>query len=89
MYTFWRYMVGNNNIVKVHAIEQEVTTMYTTTNEGVKKKFVRYEEGARLYSMCKKTFVKIAMEAHAVSKIGKVSLVNVDILDKYLENYRV
>lgn len=81
-------MVGNNNIISVHALEQEVTTMHTT-NEGVRKKFVRYEEGAKLYSMCKNTFVKIAMDAHAVCKIGKVSLVNVDILDRYLESYIV
>ena len=61
--------------------------MNAITNQDSKsKKYVRYNEGARQYSMCKNTFVKIASEAKAVRKIGRVSLVNVDILDQYLES---
>ena len=31
--------------------------------------FVRYDEGAKRYSMCKHTFMKLAQDAHAVYKI--------------------
>ena len=58
----------------------------TVNQDSTRKKYVRYNEGARQYSMCKNTFVKIASEAKAVRKIGRVSLVNVDILDQYLES---
>ena len=33
-----------------------------------KKKFVRYKEGAELYSMCQKKFERIAHDANAVYK---------------------
>lgn len=57
--------------------------------ENIKgKKFVRYEEGAKLYSMGKVSFMNIAKEAHAVYKIRKIVLVNTEILDKYLEAFR-
>ena len=35
-----------------------------------KNEFVRYEEGAKRYSMCKHTFMKLAQDAHAVYKIN-------------------
>ena len=54
-----------------------------------KKKFVRYDEGAELYSMCKNTFIKLAAEAGAVYKINRLSLVNTKIFEEYLETFRV
>lgn len=53
------------------------------------KKFVRYKEGAEIYSMCQSKFEQIAKEAKATYKIGKLVLVNTEILDKYLELYRL
>lgn len=55
---------------------------------GTKKKFVRYEEGAKLYSMGIGTFQKIAKEAGAVYKVGRISLVNTEIIDEYMESFR-
>ena len=52
------------------------------------KKFVRYQEGAELYSLGLK-FQELAKEAKAVYKIDKVVLVNCEILDQYLETFRV
>ena len=53
------------------------------------KTFVRYDEGARRYSMCKHSFMKLAADAGAVYKINKISLVNVKIFEEYLETFRV
>lgn len=53
------------------------------------KKFVRYKEGAEMYSMCQSKFEQIAKEAKATYKVGKIVLVNTEILDKYLELYRL
>lgn len=49
------------------------------------KHYVRYEEGAVLYSMCQKTFEKLAKEADAIREYGKIKLVNVDKVDEYIE----
>mgnify|MGYP003306828159 CR=1 FL=1 len=41
-----------------------------------KKKFVRYAEGAQLYSLGLHTFQEIAKEANAVYKVKRCVLVN-------------
>ena len=51
--------------------------------------FVRYYEGAKRYSMCKHTFMKLAQDAHAVYKINRLTLVNTKIFEEYLESFRV
>ena len=53
------------------------------------KTFVRYDEGALLYSMCRHTFMKLAAEAGSVYKVGRVSLVNTRIFEEYLEQFRI
>lgn len=53
-----------------------------------RKNYVRYSEGADLYSMSKGSFMKLAKEAHAVYKIGSIVLVNVELFDRYLETFR-
>lgn len=53
------------------------------------KKFVRYKEGAELYSIGLTKFQCLAKEAGAVYKIDKVALVNTEILDRYLESFRL
>ena len=51
--------------------------------------FVRYDEGAKKYSMCKHTFMKLAQDEHAVYKINRLTLVNTKIFEEYLEMFRV
>lgn len=51
------------------------------------KKFVRYADGARMYSMGLTKFQQLAKDANARYKIGQLVLVNTEILDKYLEAY--
>lgn len=51
------------------------------------KKFVRYEEGAALYSVGLHTFQEMAKEAGAVYHIKRVVLVNTEKIDQYLEHF--
>ena len=54
-----------------------------------KKRFVRYKEGAELYSMCQRKFEQMAKDANAIYKLDKLVLVNCDIFEEYLETLRV
>lgn len=53
-----------------------------------RKKFVRYPEGAELYSLGLSKFQQLAREAKAVYKVDKVALVNCEIFERYLETFR-
>lgn len=60
---------------------------YSRMHASKRKKFVRYDEGAMLYSLGTNTFKNIAREAGAIYRVGKIVLVNTEIVDEYLENY--
>ena len=53
-----------------------------------KKKFVKYDERAAMYSMGIHAFMDLAKEAKAVYRIRRIVLVNTDIIEEYLENFR-
>ena len=58
--------------------------------EGEKKKYLSYEEAARLYGMPYWTFVNLVKEAGATWALRKTAMVDVDKLDAYLDkNYAV
>ncbi|MCM1159322.1 MAG: DUF6462 family protein [Clostridium sp.] len=52
------------------------------------KKFVRYKEGAELYSIGLHTFQQLSKEAGAVYKVRGIALVNTEVFDDFLENFR-
>lgn len=54
-----------------------------------RKRFVRYKEGAEIYSMCQSKFEQIAKDAKAIYKVDKLVLVNCDIFEEYLETFRM
>ena len=54
-----------------------------------KKKFVRYAEGAEMYSMSLRKFQELAKEAGAIHKVGKMVLISCEILDNYLTTFRI
>ena len=64
-------------------------SQYSQIMKKTQKKFVRYKEGAKLYSMCQTKFERLANEAKATYKVGKMVLVNQEILDNYLETFRI
>ena len=58
----------------------EVPELENMVSSG-KKKFVRYAEGAALYSLGLHTFQEIAKEANAVYRIKRCVLVNTEKVD--------
>ena len=54
-------------------------------NPNMKKKWVRYKEGALLYSRGINSFMELAKEAKAVYRIRRMVLVNTEKLDEYIE----
>ncbi|MFQ9509642.1 MAG: DUF6462 family protein [Lachnospiraceae bacterium] len=57
--------------------------------EENKKKFVRYKDGCKVYGMGISKFQEIAKKADAIYKVNQMVLVNTEILDSYLERFRV
>lgn len=53
------------------------------------KRFVRYSEGAAMYSMGLTKFQELCKDAKACYKINQLVLVNLDILDEYLESFHI
>ncbi|MBQ5674276.1 MAG: hypothetical protein IIV45_04200 [Lachnospiraceae bacterium] len=49
------------------------------------KEYVRYKEGAELFSVGERTFMNLAKEANAVRKIKGICLVHVTTLRDYIE----
>lgn len=54
----------------------------------VTKKYVNAMEGQAMYSISKSRFMEIAKSAGAIYKVGKSALVNTEIFEAYLEQYR-
>lgn len=63
---------------KIESLEFDVRTG--------QKKYVRYNEGAQLYSMGIHGFMDLAKEAGAVRKIKGICLVNTEAINKYIED---
>lgn len=61
----------------------------TVRGKEIKKKFVRYKEGANLYSMSQSKFEQMAKDAGAIYKLNKFVLVNMEVFDDYLESFRI
>lgn len=58
-------------------------------NKSKSKRFVRYKEGAEMYSMGLTKFQELAKDAKACYKINQLVLVNLDVIDEYLETFRI
>lgn len=48
-----------------------------------------YSEGAEMYSMSLSKFQQLAKDAKACYKMNRLVLVNLDILDEYLETFHI
>jgi len=59
------------------------------TRKTKNKRFVRYTEGAEMYSMSLSKFQQLAKDAKACYKVNQLVLVNLDIIDEYLETFRI
>ena len=56
--------------------------------EGKKRNFVTYAQGAKIYSMNYYSFVTLAKEAGANIRIKKNVVIDLEVIEKYLENNR-
>lgn len=54
-----------------------------------KRKYVRYSEGAKMYGMGLTKFQELAKDAKACYKVGQMVLVKPEIIDEYLETFRI
>lgn len=74
---------GETKMSKARVEVSQLENMVTTG----RKKFVRYAEGAALYSLGLHTFQEVAKEANAVYRVKRCVLVNTEKVDEYLENF--
>lgn len=65
----------------------EIKDLRKKVKQG-KKKFVRYKEGAQLYSVGLHTMEQLAKDAKAVYHVKGIVLINTELIDKYLESFR-
>ena len=63
--------------------------MDSRTKKTNNKRFVRYPEGAEMYSMSLSKFQQLAKDAKARYKMNRLVLVNLDILEEYLETFHI
>ena len=63
--------------------------MDNRTKKTNNKRFVRYSEGAEMYSMSVSKFMQLAKDAKACYKVNQPVLVNLDIIDEYLETFHI
>ena len=63
--------------------------MDSVTKKTNNKRFVRYAEGAEIYSMSVSKFMQLAKDAKACYKVNQLVLVNLDIIDRYLETFHI
>lgn len=63
--------------------------MDSRTKKTNNKRFVRYSEGAEMYSMSVSKFMQLAKDAKACYKVTQLVLVNLDIIDEYLETFHI
>lgn len=84
----------NSDMVECHydgAIVNIPAKLFLSMTLGIPmhdKKFVRYKDGARMYGMCQSEFNILVHDAGAVYKRNKMALVNLELLDKYMEFFR-
>lgn len=91
MNTTFNEMIDDNKMVEcfykdsVIRIPKKLLRAMTLRLQFDNRKFVRYKEGAQIYGMSEREFMRLSHEANAVYKRNRLVLVNVDVLDKYME----
>ena len=78
-----RYSNGTLTYVPISVFTRVVYNMKKTS-----EKYVTYKEGAEIYKMCYRKFRELAMRIGADVPIGGKTLVDVRIMDDYLDSRR-
>lgn len=71
----------------VYEIPYKLFMQMAARTQDPKRKYIRYKEGAYLYSMSEREFNNLAHEANAVVKKNMMALVDMEIIDKFMEFY--
>jgi len=84
---------ADENLVKCYcngAVFYIPNDVFSTVLLGVKRrtdrKYVRYKEGAKLYSMSERKFTELAHNADAVMHVDKIALVNTEEVDRFIKS---
>ena len=85
------YIPGESEIREAmdRAMIMQFNLLSVATKKTNNKRFVRYPEGAEMYSMSLSKFQQLAKDAKACYKMNRLVLVNLDILDEYLETFHI
>lgn len=62
---------------------------YNLADGSIRKRFVTYKQAAELYSMGMNRIQEHAKAAGATYKMGNKVLINTDIFEMYLEQFRI
>lgn len=54
-----------------------------------RKQYVKYQEGAELYSMGVTQFKRMAHECDSIIKIGRSAWVDLDVFDRYFQTFKL
>ena len=73
-------------VIKMPRARRTVENLEELVGEK-KKKYVRYAEGAQLYSMGLHSFENLAKDAGAIRKVKGVVLVNIEKVDAFIESF--
>lgn len=73
---------------KIFWIPKETFARIVLEQKSPHSKYVRYKTGALMYDMSERRFMDLAKDANAVYKVNRLVLVNLDIIDRYLETFR-
>lgn len=84
------YQLPKIILIKQKKLEDYMRHLYKVPGTGkyVQKKYVRVGEGSIMYSIGRHRFIEMARNAGAVYKITGMVLINLDIFDEYMEQFR-
>ncbi len=81
-------IIGKESVREMMKRNKDVEKIKRLVAEG-SKRWVRYDEGAILYSVGIHTFQKIAKDAKACYKVGNIILIDTHKLDKFIEAFEM
>lgn len=67
----------------------EIQRMIETDYSSIRVKFIRPDEGIKMYRMSRSTLLKLSREAGALFKIGRMCLIEMADFNVYLEKFKV
>lgn len=79
------YLEYRDILEEIKIEEAYKTIKYGEAIDPVRKVYMRYEEAAEFYSMSLTCFKALAHQAEAVRHYHSVALVNLDVIDLYIE----